>query len=136
MSGPRHAARQAALQVLYFWQVGGASPEDALTAFFAEHEPDAPDAVRAFAAELVHGTVGDVAALDRVIEQHSKNWRLERLATIDRLILRLAAWELMHQTDTPPAVVINEAIELARAFSGEEAAKFVNGVLDAIKKAL
>ncbi len=71
-----------------------------------------------------------------IIEQHSRHWRIERLAVIDRLILRLAVWELRHETDTPAAVVINEALELTRLFSGEEAVRFVNGVLDGAAQAM
>ena len=135
-TGPRHRAREAALQTLYFWEVGRATPDDAIAAFFAEHQPDAPEAVREFAATLVRGTAAEVADLDRTIEQHSAHWRLERLALIDRLILRMALWELRHERDTPAPVVIDEAIELARTFSTDESVKFVNGVLDAIKKTI
>ena len=135
-TGPRHQAREAALQVLYFCEVGRAPADDALTAFFTEHAPDAPEAVRGFAGDLVQGTLTEVAALDALIEQHSQHWRLTRLAIIDRLILRMSAWELEHERDTPPAVVIDEALELARTFSTEEAVKYVNGVLDGIRKTL
>jgi N utilization substance protein B len=134
-TGPRHRAREAALQILYFWEVGRASPDEALEAFFAEHEPDAPEALRMFAAGLVHGTIGEIAALDEVVAAHSANWRLDRLAVIDRMILRMAVWELRHGQDTPAPVVIDEAIELARTFSTDDSVRFVNGVLDAIRKA-
>lgn len=134
-TGPRHRAREAALQILYFWEVGRASPDEALAAFFAEHEPDAPEALRAFAADLVHGTIAEVASLDEVVAAHSANWRLDRLAVIDRMILRMAVWELRHGQDTPAPVVIDEAIELARTFSTDDSVRFVNGVLDAIRKA-
>lgn len=136
MTGPRRQGREAALQILYFWEVGRAELQSAFDAFFAEHQPDATEAVRDFAARLVEGTVAEVAELDALIEQHSRHWRLERLAVIDRLILRLAAWELRHETDTPPAVVLNEAIELARRFSSEDAVRFINGVLDGVKRAM
>jgi N utilization substance protein B len=134
--GPRHQAREAALQVLYFWEISHAEPGEALEAFFAEHMPEADDGVRAFAEVIVIGTVNYVAELDHLIEQHAKNWRLDRLALVDRLILRMSAWELGHHRDTPPAVVLNEALELARTFSGEESVKFVNGVLDSIRRTL
>jgi N utilization substance protein B len=136
VSGPRRQARAAALQILYFCEVGRADPVAAIDAYFDEHAPDAVPEVIAFAAELVHGTIGELPALDALIEQHSRHWRLGRLAVIDRLILRMAVWELRHQSDTPPAVVMNEAIELARTFSAPDAAGFVNGVLDAIRKTL
>ena len=135
-TGPRHQARETALQVLYFWEVGRAGADDALAAFFAEHSPDASESVRAFARTLVEGTIAEVAALDALIEQHSQHWRMSRLAIIDRLILRMAVWELEHERDTPPAVILDEALELARTFSTEEAVKFVNGVLDGIRKTI
>jgi N utilization substance protein B len=133
----RHQAREAALQILYFWQVSGAGAGEAVGTYFAEHLPDASDEVRAFARELVVGTVGEVADLDRLIAAHAQNWRIERLAVIDRQILRLGAWELRHHhSETPAAIVMNEALELARTFSGDEAVPFVNGVLDSIRKDL
>jgi N utilization substance protein B len=134
VTGRRRQAREAALQILYFWEVGRAQPVTAIEAFFAEHQPDAEPPVVEFATRLVHGTIGEVEDLDRVIEQHARHWRLERLALVDRLILRMAVWELRHEVDTPPAVVIDEAIELARKFSTEESARFVNGVLDAVHR--
>ena len=136
MKSPRHQAREAALQALYLWEVGKTDPASAIDTFFTEHKSDAPDAVREFARALVFGTVAEVAALDTLIQSHSEHWRLERLAVIDRLILRMAAWELQHATDTPPAVVLNEALELARTFSTDDSVRFVNGVLDAIRKSL
>lgn len=136
MSGPRRQAREAALRILYFWEVGRTEPRTAAGAYFREHDQDATDAVREFATTLVSGTVAEVEALDRLIQAHSENWRLERLAVVDRLILRMAAWELMHRGETPPAVILNEAIELTRRFSTPDAVRFVNGVLDGILKAL
>jgi N utilization substance protein B len=133
---PRRRAREAALQILYLWEIGRIEPEEAIDVYFRQHDPEADDKVQAFAATLVHGTTAEVAALDVLIDQHTANWRVARLAVIDRLILRLAAWELQHETDTPAAVVLNEAIELARRFSADEAVGFVNGVLDGIRKAL
>lgn len=136
MSTPRHQAREAALRALYLWEVGRTAPEQALDTLFAEHEPDASETVRAFAAELVLGTIGEIPELDELIGRFSENWRVERLAVIDRLILRMAVWELRHAADTPAPVVMNEALELARTFSTDDAVKFVNGVLDGIRKAL
>ena len=134
--GARTAAREAALQILYFCEIGRADADAAIDAYFEEHAPEAGEPVVKFAATLVHGTISDVAELDAIIEQHSQHWRLGRLAVIDRLILRMAVWELRHDSETPPAVVLNEAIELARRFSSPDAVRFVNGVLDGIRKAL
>jgi N utilization substance protein B len=132
----RHQSREAALQALYFWDVGGAAPDEALDAVFTEHLPDAPEAVRGFAETLVRGTVLAHQEIDQLIEKQASHWRLERLAVIDKLILRLAVWELQHQPETPPAVIVNEALELARTFSADESVKFVNGVLDGIRRSL
>jgi len=136
MSTPRHQAREAALRSLYFWEIGQTDPARALETYFEVHQPDAPEAVREFAQTLVLGTAADVASLDALIQQHSQHWRLDRLAVIDRLILRLGAWELQHAGDTPHAVILNEALELARTFSTDDAVRFVNGVLDSIRKSL
>jgi N utilization substance protein B len=136
MGSPRHQAREAALRVLYLWEVGRVEPAAALETFFAEHEPDAPEAVRRFATEIVLGTAAEAAAIDGLIARHSEHWRVERLAVIDRLILRMAVWELQHAADTPAPVVLNEALELARTFSTDDSVRFVNGVLDGIRKSL
>ena len=136
MNSPRHQAREAALRALYLWEVGRTEPGLALETFFTEHQTDAPDAVRDFASQLVLGTAAEVADIDALISRHSENWRIERLAVIDRLVLRMAIWELRHATDTPPAVVLNEAIELARTFGTDDSVRFVNGVLDGIRKSL
>jgi N utilization substance protein B len=136
VAGPRHRAREAALQALYLWEIGRVTPEQAIGVYFREHAADAEDSVRAFATAIVTGTVEDLAALDALISAHSQHWRIERLAVIDRLVLRLAAWELRHEPETPPAVVINEAVELARRFGTDDSVRFVNGVLDAIRRGL
>jgi N utilization substance protein B len=136
MSSPRHQAREAALRSLYFWEIGQTDPARALETYFEVHQPDASEMVRQFARTLVLGTVADLAGLDALIQQHSEHWRLDRLAVIDRLILRLGAWELQHAGETPHAVILNEALELARTFSTDDAVRFVNGVLDSIRKSL
>src|SRR5690606_13257559 len=101
-----------------------------------EVEPDLPDRVRARATALVGGTVERMADIDRLLEEASTNWRLDRMPVVDRLILRLGIYELVYEQTTPPAVVIDEALELARRFSTEEAVPFINGVLDAIRRRL
>jgi N utilization substance protein B len=136
VSGRRSRAREAALQVLYFWEVGRAQPLSAFEAYFAEHHPDADPELAAFATRVVLGTIAEVGEIDQLIERHTRRWRVDRLAIIDRLVLRMAVWELRHGADTPPAVVINEALELARRFSSDESVRFVNGVLDAIHREL
>ncbi|HEX5217095.1 MAG TPA: transcription antitermination factor NusB [Vicinamibacterales bacterium] len=135
MSDLRSQGREAALQILYFAEVGKTAPEEAVEAFFAGHGADASADLRAFAREIVLGVTTHLLDLDMLIQRHSEHWRLERLAVIDRLILRIGAWEFQH-SEAPPAVVIDEAIELARRFSGDQAVGFVNGVLDGIRKTL
>lgn len=130
----RRLAREAALSVLYYVQVGKTPPSQALGSYFAEHRPDASDDVREFTEQIVMGTVAESEALDALISRHSANWRLERIAVLDRLILRMAIWEIQHDPEQAPAIVINEALELARRFSTDDSVRFVNGVLDAVKK--
>jgi N utilization substance protein B len=147
----RHRAREAALQMLYQTEVGRASAHEAVRTYWPgrdappspedEHADAIPEAAvdeqgRTFANTLVSGTLGRVAEIDELIAGHLKNWRLERTAVIDRLILRLAIYELLTETGTPAKVIINEALELARTFSGEEPVPFINGVLDAVRKTL
>jgi N utilization substance protein B len=136
-SGIRHRAREAALQMLYLWEVGGIPADRAPAHYWAVVADDGEpvsDAARAFAERLATGVIAHMAELDPVIERHAQNWRLARMAVVDRLILRLAAYELLHVPETPAGVVIDEALELARTFSEEDAVRFVNGVLDAIHK--
>lgn len=147
----RHRAREAALQMLYQWEVGRVSPHEAVRTYWPgrdappseddEHADAVPDVVvdeigRTFANGLVAGTVARVAEVDALIGAHLKNWRLERVAIIDRLVMRLAIYELLTESDTPAKVIINEALELARTFSGEEPVPLINGVLDSVRKTL
>jgi N utilization substance protein B len=95
----------------------------------------AADTTRAFANRLFEGAAKEVTVLDEIIVKHAENWRFERLAAIDRAILRLAMHEL-RSSDTPPKVVLNEAVDLAKKFSGEDSGAFVNGILDTFRKSL
>ena len=136
---PRHRAREAALQILYQWDIGQADVSRAAQTFFDLQWPDqAPpaDDLRAFATALARDTVARLATIDPLIADVAERWRPERMAVIDRLILRMAVGEMLGDCQTPPAVIINEALELARTFSTEDAVKFINGVLDAIRKKL
>jgi N utilization substance protein B len=129
----KHRARAAALQALYECEIGGLTPQQALGVLHHAGPPDVDDPgedEHAFVVSLVRGAMEDRAALDERIGDAAKNWRVERMAVLDRLVMRLALQELLAHRESPPRVVISEAIELARAYSGEEAAKFVNGVLD------
>ena len=135
-SRERHRARETALQLLYQWDVGriGAGDlDDALDLFWTVHPAPAPR--RELAVGLARGAVAALPEIDALIARHTDNWRSERLAVVDRLIMRLAVYELLFEK-TPAAVVINEALELAKTFSGERAVAFVNGVLDAVRLAI
>ena len=134
----RRRAREAALQMLYQWEVGRASAYEAIATYWPAHDAEQPlaDPLRDFANALVRGTIDRVKEIDGLLSAHADNWRVERMAVIDRLILRLAVYEFLADRDTPSRVVINEALELARTYSGEEAVAFVNGVLDSVKKEL
>ena len=132
--GQRRTARECALQMLYEYDVGKNPREEILRTFWKMN--DHPDSIGDFANRLFEGTVERLEEIDAVIQQNTKNWRLVRLAAVDRNILRLAVFELMSDSTTPDTVVINEALEIARRFSTQESATFVNGVLDSIKNAL
>ena len=134
---PRHRAREAALQILYHWDVGRADVTSAAHTFFTLQWPNAdpPDAeLRAFASSLASDTVQRIDEIDPLIAGTTERWRPERMAVLDRLILRMATCEMLRDPGTPPAVVINEALELARTFTTEESVKFINGMLDAIRR--
>jgi N utilization substance protein B len=136
---PRHRAREAALQILYQWDIGGGEVGRAAETFFGLQWPDADpptDTVREFASALARDTAARLDAIDPLIAETAERWRPERMAILDRLILRMAVCEMQRDRDTPAIVVINEALELARTFSTEESVKFINGMLDAIRKKL
>jgi N utilization substance protein B len=133
----RHRARQAALQILYQWDVAKNGVDRASDTLFDLQWPDeesVPDDLREFATRLAHDTVQHLTAIDTLIADTSERWRPERMAIVDRLILRMAACELLRDREIPAAVVINEALELARTFSTEDSVKFINGMLDGIRK--
>ena len=133
----RHRSRQRALQVLFLWDQRKQAVEEAISAFYEtlgseEDEPQRtpPDE---FMESLVRGTAAQADSIDERITAKSANWRIERMPAVDRNILRLAVYE-MNTLQTPPAVAIDEALELARQFSGDESVAFINGVLDAVHR--
>lgn len=131
----RRRSRQRALQILFSWDARRQPVDEAINAYydtlFAEEHPERDP----FAAELVNGAIQHLEAVDERIRRHAEHWRLERMPGVDRNILRLAVYEMLHAR-TPAAVVIDEALELARKFSSEESVQFVNGVLDAVHREL
>jgi N utilization substance protein B len=130
----RHRSRKRALQVLFEWDMRGESIDSAIQHYYdslySEENEQRPKPDR-FMEELARGTVANAAEIDRLIESKAQNWRLERMAVVDRNILRLAIHELSTKA-LPAAVVIDEALELARQFAGDESISFINGILDAV----
>lgn len=134
----RRRAREAALQMLYQCEVGRTGAYEAIETYWPARETpdDLPERQREFANGVVRGTLDRQAEIDELLARHAQNWRIERMTVIDRIVLRMGVYEMLAEMDTPSKVIINEAIELARSFSGDEAVAFVNGVLDAVRKEL
>jgi transcription antitermination protein NusB len=134
----RHKSRHRAVQILYQCDVRELAPEQALKAFYeslySEENEERPEPDE-FMEQLVAGTTSHRVEIDKLIEAQSANWRIERMPAVDRNILRLAVYELM-QKDLAAPIVIDEALELTRRFSGDDAVSFVNGVLDGIRRSL
>jgi N utilization substance protein B len=125
--------------MLYQWEIGRLSMPLVCSSFWDVGQPDAgevTDRIRAFAEGLATGTADSLMTIDPLIEAHAEHWRLERMPVLDRLILRMAVYEFLHEAETPKPVAIDEALELARHFSTPEAVKFINGVLDAVRRRL
>jgi N utilization substance protein B len=134
----RRTSRHRAVQVLYQCDMRSLAPDQAISAFYGglySEENEAQPEKDPFMEDLVQGAIEKKAGIDERIAKYSDRWRIERMPAVDRNILRMAVFEMM-QGQTPPAVVIDEAIELARKFSGEGSAPFINGVLDSIRKEL
>lgn len=132
----RHRSRQRALQVLYQWDLTKQPVETAISSFYDtlySEENETRPKRDSFMEELAKGTSSMAPSIDDRIAKKSENWKLDRMHAVDRNILRLAIYEMSQQA-TPPAVIIDEALELARQFSGEESVSFINGVLDAVHK--
>ena len=127
----RREGREAAVQYLYQQDIHGDHTTDLRADFWAFRE--AKTSVREYAENLIAGVNTNLAGVDARIVKYVENFGIERLAAVDRNILRLAIYEMFHCMETPPVVAINEAIEIARKFGGEDSSRFVNGVLDKIK---
>ena len=132
--GPRRKAREYALQMLFQWDITHDSIHQIASTFFQDQEEG--QGVVEFARQLVIRTVDHVEQIDALIQRHAEHWRLDRMATVDRNLLRLATQGFLFDEETPKTVVINEAIEIARRFSSQESPQFINGILDSIKREL
>jgi N utilization substance protein B len=116
--------------MLFALEAGGVTPEQVIASFWRE-TPGDPEG-RAFSDEAVRGVAEELALVDEAVRKASTNWRLERMARVDRNVLRLGAWELLRRPEVPRAVILDEAVELAKRFGSEESSAFVNGVLDRV----
>ena len=128
----RRDNRICVIQFLYQWELN--KPEelaDAVCAFLEGREK--PREYYTFAEELIYGTIENMVEIDEQIQAHASNWKFERIAKVDLAILRLAIHELLHRTDIPPIVSINEAIDLSKVFSNPDSKRFINGILDKMK---
>ncbi len=134
--GRRRQARELALQLLYELDLRGeADPGEALEEFW-RRQGELPDEVRSFAETLVRGTKAHQEKIDELIGRFAERWDLDRMAVVDRNILRAGIFELLWAGDAPPKVAINEALEIARKFSTEESTRFINGLLDRVRREL
>lgn len=127
----RTQARECVLQILYQHEINSV-PVDELFGRFWEQNPVESEEIRTFAEEIVRGTIDRLAEINAVIDKYAENWDMNRMAMVDRNILRFACYELLFRADIPPKVTINEAVNVAKKFSQEDSGKFVNGILDKI----
>jgi N utilization substance protein B len=131
--GTRRKSREMALQMLFQADLGKQSVDQVQRTFWAEHTGTSTE-VRGFAEDLFRVASDRSAEIDKLIEQHAQHWRMDRMAAVDRNLLRAGVAEFLGYPDTPRAVIINEALEIARKFSSPESVQFVNGVLDSVAK--
>ena len=134
--GARRKARICALQMLFQYDIAQQPIDELLRTYWNELGGEYTEDVQEFASRLVAGTIQLMEDIDNRIRDRAENWRISRMAVVDRNILRLAVYEFLNEGDTPKTVVINEALEIARRFSTYEATQFINGIHDAIKRDL
>ena len=130
--GARRKARELALQMLFQHDMSGNAPEQIIETFEELHKSK-PN-TREFAAKIFHGTVAHMPAIDEMIQNQAENWRLSRMAAVDRNIIRMSVYEFLHEDDTPKLVIIDEAIEIAKKYGTQKSSQFINGILDGILK--
>jgi len=128
--GHRRKAREVALQVLYQMDISNVDVQEAIRLFWDNFE--VPDNVNDFAVHLIEGTWNRIEGIDDVIRNCSENWSLERMAKVDKSILRMSVFELLYCDDIPPKVTLNEAIDLGKEYGSENSGSFINGILDAL----
>lgn len=130
--GARRKARELALQMLFQYDMSGNAP-DMITTTFEDLQKSKPN-TREFATKIFQGTVDHLSEIDDMIQAQAENWRLSRMAVVDRNIIRMSVYEFLHETDTPKLVIIDEAIEIAKKFGTQKSSQFINGILDGILK--
>ena len=130
--GARRKARELALQMLFQHDMSGNNP-DMIIATFEELQKSKSN-TRDFATKIFRGTVDNLASIDEMITAQADNWRLSRMAVVDRNIIRMSVYEFLHEDDTPKLVIIDEAIEIAKKFGTQKSSQFINGILDGILK--
>jgi N utilization substance protein B len=129
----RRRAREYALQLLFQLNLTGDELNDGLLNEFWESSDEEPD-IKEFTLDIVRGTIKHLEEIDTVIKEAAEHWSIDRMAVVDRNILRASTYELLHRPDIPSSVTINEAIEVSKKFSSEDSASFINGILDKVKK--
>lgn len=130
--GARRKARELALQMLYQHDLSG-NPPDTIVSTFEDLQKSKPN-TREFATKIFKGTLENMEKIDEMIVQQADNWRLSRMAVVDRNIIRMSIYEFLHEHDTPKLVIIDEAIEIAKKFGTQKSSQFINGILDGILK--
>jgi N utilization substance protein B len=130
--GARRKARELALQMLFQYDMSG-NPPDMVIATFEDLEKSKAN-TREFATKIFRGTVDHMPKIDEMIQAQADNWRLSRMAVVDRNIIRMSIYEFLHEDDTPKLVIIDEAIEIAKKFGTQKSSQFINGILDGILK--
>jgi len=130
--GARRKARELALQMLFQHDMAGNAP-DQIVSTFEDFQKSKPN-TREFAERIFRGTVDHLGEIDEMIQAQAENWRLSRMAVVDRNIIRMSVYEFMHESDTPKLVIIDEAVEIAKKFGTQKSSQFINGILDGILK--
>ena len=130
--GARRKARELALQMLFQYDIAG-NPPDMICATFEDLQKSKPN-TREFATKIFRGTVDNLPRIDEMIQNQADNWRLSRMAVVDRNIIRMSIYEFLEETDTPKLVIIDEAIEIGKKFGTQKSSQFINGILDGILK--
>ena len=130
--GARRKARELALQMLFQFDMAG-NPPETIVATFEDLQKSKPN-TREFAVKIFRGTVDHLERIDEMITAQADNWRLSRMAVVDRNIIRMSVYEFLHENDTPKLVIMDEAIEIAKKFGTQKSSQFINGILDGILK--